>query len=229
VTSETTSTGPRLAPLRPIVRSPRTESQPSKPPSTFRLSKPETIGRRSRRTLDFDLETVAAGFADPEWVPQRVVCWAYSWVGDDHVYSDALPVACFYDKDARRRFLLPLLAVIESADVLTGHNIARFDLPVLLAETRNLLLPPLEPMLVQDTIRLGRTKGFKKGQDNLGTTLHVKEPKMPLHWAAWENAYGEPDMKTVRERCVSDVRMHKTIREQMRARGWLQAPRMWKP
>ena len=116
-----------------------------------------TLDTTRRRTLDFDLETVAAGFADPDWVPQTITCWAYCWVGDNNVQVDALPVADREDFDARRRFLLPLLAAIEQADVVTGHNIVRFDLPVLMADIMRVGLPALEPMLVQDTIRLPRS------------------------------------------------------------------------
>jgi hypothetical protein len=35
--------------------------------------------------LDFDCETLAAGFADPEWVPNRITAIAWSWVGEDAV------------------------------------------------------------------------------------------------------------------------------------------------
>ncbi len=37
--------------------------------------------------LDFDIETVAAGFGDPEWVPQKITCVAWSWIGDEQVES----------------------------------------------------------------------------------------------------------------------------------------------
>lgn len=181
------------------------------------------------RVLDFDVETVAAGFADPQWVPNTTTAWAYAWADNGEVTVEALPVAAFYDLDARRAFLRPLLDAIGRADVLTGHNIVRFDLPIVNAECLRLNLPTLRPTLVQDTIRLPKSKGFKKGQDNLGHALQVAEEKLPLSWAQWAAAYGEPDLWTVKERCASDVRMHLSIREEMLRRGWLGAPRPWKP
>jgi hypothetical protein len=184
----------------------------------------------AQRILDFDVETVAAGFADPQWVPNRVTCWAFAWVGDDApVKVDALPVAKFYNPKARAKFMRPLLAAIDRADVLTGHNLLRFDLGVVNSECLLLNLPTLRPKLVQDTIRLPKSKGFKKGQDNMGHALGVKEEKMPLSWAQWEAAYGEPDLSTIKERCASDVRMHLEMREAMLERGWLGPPRMWRP
>lgn len=187
------------------------------------------VVRSKGRILDFDVETVAAGFADPDWVPQTVTCWAYGWVGDNDVKVEALPVAAFYDLEARREFLRPLLAAIDQASVLTGHNLVRFDLGVVNAECLRLNLPTLQPKMVQDTIRVPKSKGFKKGQDNMGHALGVKEEKMPLSWAQWAAAYAEPDLATVKERCASDVVMHMEMRQAMIDRGWLSAPRMWRP
>lgn len=172
---------------------------------------------------------MAAGFADPQWVPNRTTCWAFAWTDERVVEVDALPVAKFYDKEARRRFLLPLLAALDEADVVTGHNVIRFDLPILNAECLLLGLPLLGSVLVQDTIRLPRSKGFKKGQDNMAHALGVKEEKLPLNWAQWEEAYGDAALATLKERCASDVLMHIEMRERMREQGWLKAPRLWNP
>lgn len=180
------------------------------------------------RTLDFDIECVAAGFADPAWVPKTVTCWAYAWLDDRQVTVEALPPALFYDKDARRSFLEPLIDVIRSAGVLTGHNIIRFDMPTLNAECHLLGLEPLGAVMVQDTIRIGRTNGFKKGQDNMSHALGVSEEKLSLSWAEWATAYAEPDLATVKARCASDVVMHMEMRDRMSERGWLRTSN-WKP
>lgn len=194
-----------------------------------RLSRPAPIPLSTRRVLDFDLETVAAGYADPNWVPSHVTAWAFSWVGKSRIHVGALPVASLFDRHAKAVFLEPLLAAIRQADVLTGHNLIRFDLPVLQTEMMRLDLPSLTPVLVQDTIRLPRSKGFKKGLDNLGVLLETLTRKRSLNWEEWDRAYGEPDLATVKARVRSDVKMHKEVREKMRERGWLAAPRLWKP
>lgn len=183
----------------------------------------------SRRTLSLDIETLAAGYADPSWVSHTVTAWAYKWVGGDRVYVDALPIKDLYDLDARRDFISPFLAVLESADVLTFHNGVRFDLPVLAAETLKLRLPGLLPMLVQDTIRVGRVKGTRKGLDNLAVTYGVEIKKKSLNWAEWQVAYAEKDLATVKERVSSDVELQLAVREELRRDGRLQSPRLWKP
>jgi len=198
-------------------------------PPPARLSNPAPIRVESQRILDFDIETVAAGYADPDWVPHIVTAWACSWTDEDDVRYDVLPVARLHDKTWRRRFLAPLVDRIAQARVLTGHNIIRFDLPVLGAELMRLDMPLLGPVLVQDTIRVPRSKGFKKGQDNMSTLLKVPLPKKALNWQEWHDAYAEPDLGTVRERVVGDVMQHKQLRAEMLERGWLQAPRVWRP
>ena len=227
------STGVPLAPLRPIKRLPTSPASPQELPldtgTSSRLSHLAPLPTTSRRTLDFDVETVSAGYADPNWVPSHVTAYAFSWIGEKKITVDALPIKDLFDRDVKAYFIQPLLTAIAEADVVTGHNIIRFDLPILMTETMRLGLPTLNPVLVQDTIRLPRTKGFKKGQDNLGVLLETLTKKKSLNWEEWDRAYGDPNSKVVKERVRSDVKMHKEIREEMRIRGWLMAPRLWKP
>lgn len=121
------------------------------------------------------------------------------------------------------------LAFYRDAGMVTGHNLLRYDLPLLSTEMMRAGLPPLTPVRVQDTIRIVKTKGFKKGQDNLSTLVRSPEQKMPLNWQEWDDAYREPGWPTVIERVVSDVRGHKLLRAEMLRRGWLKPAVMWSP
>jgi DNA polymerase elongation subunit (family B) len=183
-----------------------------------------------RRILDFDIETVAAGFADPEWVPQKITCVAWSWIGEDKVESAVCGPAGIFGKPERRaKMLRPLLQALGEADMVTGHNIIRFDLPVIQAEVMRLGLPVLKPLLVQDTIKLHRSKGFKKGQDNLGRLYRIADEKLALDWQAWQDAYDEDGWQTIRDRAESDVRMHKQLRAALIDLDYLKEPRTWTP
>lgn len=189
-----------------------------------------TFKTRPTRILDFDIETVAAGFADPDWVPQKITCVAWSWVGTDLVKSAVCGPHGIFGKPAKRAAMLkPFLVDLRRADVVTGHNLIRFDLPVLHAEIMRLRLPPLEPVVVQDTMRLLRAKGFKKGQDVLGRLYELAEQKLSLNWQDWQNAYDEPGWPTIRERAESDVLMHKQLRLELIALGYLKPSRTWRP
>lgn len=186
------------------------------------------ISQVTPRVLDFDVETVAAGFADPDWVPQKITCVAWSWIGEPSVHSRICTPAGLYGKpQLRAKMLDALLTQIERADILTGHNIARFDLPVINAEAVRLGLRPVERAVVQDTMKLVRTKGLKKGQDNLGRMLRLDDEKLALDWQAWQDAYDEKDWQTIRDRAESDVLMHKEMRAVLLERGILREPFTW--
>src|SRR5579884_2800602 len=91
--SPTTDSGSRtprstLAPVAPLSPPPQATPAPAPPPPRRPRLRPvrplpET---RPSRILDFDLETLAAGYADPAWVPDKITCISASWVGDDHVH-----------------------------------------------------------------------------------------------------------------------------------------------
>jgi DNA polymerase elongation subunit (family B) len=189
-----------------------------------------TFQTRPTRILDFDIETVAAGFADPDWVPQKVTCVAWSWVGSDTVESTVCGPAGIFGKPGKRvQMLKPFLKELAKADVVTGHNITRFDLPVLNAEVMRLRLPVLGAVRVQDTMKLARSKGFKKGQDVLGRLFRLEEQKLSLNWQDWQDAYDEAGWPTIRERAESDVLMHKELREELLTLGYLKPIRVWSP
>lgn len=161
-------------------------------------------------------------------MPQKITCVAWSWIGSDDVHSRVCGVEGLFGKPQQRAEMLSeLLSQIAEADILTGHNIARFDLPVVNAEAMRLGLEPIRSILVQDTMRLVRAKGFKKGQDVLGHWLKVRDQKMPLDWQQWQDGYAEPDWATIRQRAESDVVMHKQIRLQLLERDLLKPPRKW--
>jgi hypothetical protein len=83
--------------------------------------------------------------------------------------------------------------------------------------------------MVQDTMRLPKTKGLKKGLDNLGIMLKVAAEKKAMDWGQWDEAYEVDGWPEVIERCESDVRLHKQIREAMIEEGLLASTRVWKP
>jgi len=190
---------------------------------------PKATAWTPRNILDFDVETVAAGFADPNWVPQKITCVAWSWVGSDNVQSRICgPVGLFGDSTLRAEMLAPLLEAISKADMVTGHNLLRFDLPVINAECLRLGLEPIRKVLVQDTMRFVRSKGFKKGQDNIGELLRLRNQKMSLSWQGWQDAYDEEGWRDIIARAETDVIMHKEMRLGLIERNILKPPVMWR-
>ena len=192
------------------------------------LLQPTPLATKPSRILDFDLETLAAGFADPEYVPQKITCVGWSWFGSDEIHSRiATPAGIFGNPSLRRDMLAELLEQIRKADMLVGQNIEWFDLPIINAECMRLGLNPIRSVLVQDTKRLYRSKGFKKGQDNLCELFETEEKKLSLNWQQWQEAYDQDGWKTIRERCESDVRANKQLRQKLLNAGYLRSPREW--
>lgn len=186
------------------------------------MAKLRTNSPRQRKILDWDIETRAAGFGDPDWVPQSVTAIAWSWVGDDYVaHATAL--------DGEHFMFDRFLEAYKEADMVTGHNLLRFDLPVLNADLMRHQRKPLTRILVQDTMRIIKTKGFKKGQDNLSTLLNNPISKQSMNWQEWQDAYDEPGWQTVIDRVTSDVAGHKILRERMLRNGWLKPAILWEP
>lgn len=184
-----------------------------------------------KRILDFDVETVAAGFADPQWVPNRVTAIAWSWLGEDVVsvrtildyaknlttFLEAYFLGC---KPMLREFV----ETYNQADVVTGHNIGRFDLGVMNAELMRLGLPLLEEKPTIDTMRLGGEaplKGFKKGQDVMAVLFDVPAEKKPMNWAQWQRAYAQVGWGDIRERVAGDVVQHKLLFARLQEQGYL--------
>lgn len=223
--------GPNSGKLRPLAPSRLTSeaespSQQSRPlPSLPTV--PSDAGRL--RILDFDLETLAAGYADPRWVPSKITCAAWSWIGEEEVHSLITGKDGFFDARLRVERLEPVLSAIREADIVTGHNLLRFDLPILNAELMRGGAGPLEPIGVQDTIRLPKAKGLKKGQDNLSSVLGTASKKQAMTWVEWDDAYEEDGWPEVISRCVSDVRQHKEMRAAMLAAGWNKPTTLWRP
>lgn len=209
-----------------LIPTPQTEQAPTEKISLRALPVGDL---REARILDFDVETVAAGFADPAWVPQKITCVAWSWIGEDDVQSRVCgPTGLFGNPKLRAGMLAPLLEQIAQADLVTGHNLIRFDLPVINAECMRLGLEPIRGVWVQDTMRVLRSKGFKKGQDNLGALYGIEREKLHLDWQHWQDAYDERGWGLIRERAETDVLMHKDLREEMIRARHLRAPIYWR-
>ncbi len=188
----------------------------------------------NQRVLCFDMETFAAGFADPEWVPQKITCIAWAFLGET-VRSTIPwgggmgPQQAWWTKEGRRNMMLPFDEALRQAEVLTGHNIARFDLRVWNAECLRVGIEPFRgPVIIRDTMRLvGNPKGYKKGLDNIAVALGAEEHKIPLNWQEWDDAYEDPTWATVIDRCESDVVLQSQVLEKMDDRDLLRADYVW--
>lgn len=196
------------------------------------------VTKRDLKLLYFDCETVAAGFADPDWVPQRVTCISWSWDGNDKIFTKLR-------RNGRAEMFEKFLEAFHTADILVAHNITRFDLGVINSDLMRMRLEGkdvglLTPKLIQDTMKLPKSKGFKKGLDDIGVLTGAPVEKFTMNHRQWEEAYnwdniieGKPvskrDWEIVKKRCESDVLLLKQVRESLAENNMLPPVKRWVP
>jgi hypothetical protein len=132
----------------------------------------------------------------------------------------------------KRKGMTSFLEAYNQADMVTGHYIRGFDLPLLNANAWRLGLPILSQKLAEDTksdlVKLG---GLSKAQQNMAATMDLKHEKEVMNTHLWEvaNALVEEGRIESRRRAVGDVNQHIEFRMGLIASGALCAPKVWTP
>lgn len=188
------------------------------------------------RVLDFDIECRPMAFYGGDWVTKQPTAIAWKWIGERSPVT-VVTIGNSYDTRQTLAEEVELLEafreVYREADIVTGHYIRGFDLPILNARMMRHGLPMLEARLAQDTKGdLARAQGMSKSQENLGAMFELSHPKVGMNTTKWElaNALTPEGIKETRKRVVGDVRQHVELRRVMLERGYLNPrPRVWSP
>lgn len=154
---------------------------------------------------------------------------AWSWLDEDKVtcrtlvdYAKTVPDFLQVLFTGCRPLLAEFVEVYNQADIVTGHNINRFDVPAINAELMRLMLPPLQDKPRIDTMKLkAKARGFKKAQDVMAATFGLTAEKKALNWAEWKQAYATPGWPVIRERCAGDVVQHKQLLRKLLEMGYV--------
>lgn len=207
---------------------------------------------RPQRILDFDIECRPLSWYGGDWVTKEVTAIACAWVGkngkaDGPVsvwlldpftlmplkYRDAADLHVAFE-DASTASTIAMLegfrAMFNEADIVTGHYIRGFDLPVLNGAMLEFGLAPLGNKSTLDTKGdLIKAQGLSKSMENLGSTFELKHPKVVMNQAKWRSANRLlPDgIAECRKRVVGDVREHIELRHVMLQRDLLRPPSTW--
>lgn len=182
------------------------------------------------RILDFDIEARPLGWYGGDFVHKEPTAIAWGWVRDgavQEVHWRALTL-----ETGPKAMLLGFAEAYAKADMVTGHWIRSFDLPLLQTAMMEHDLPLLGQKLAHctksDLIQLG---GISKSQENLGGMAGTTNPKVAMNQAKWRSGNRlEPlGIEEVVTRVVGDVRQHAEMRHWLLERGLLRPPRMWYP
>jgi hypothetical protein len=118
------------------------------------------------------------------------------------------------------------------ADLVTGHFIRGFDLPLLNAYSVRLFDKPLEAKLTQDTkLDLTKRHGQSNSLENLAAEFQCEHDKYTMTTTDWEeaNRLTTKGTKRLRQRASSDVELHIELRRKLLLAGLLSPPRKWSP
>jgi hypothetical protein len=164
-----------------------------------------------------------------DFVHQEITVIAWKWIGEP---GDVEVRTLTKDDRSRLSMLRAFRKAYEQADMVCGHYIRNYDLPLVNAMLVELAEPPLPRKLTQDTKNdLQRMKGVSKSQENLAEMFGIPEPKIHMNVPRWREA----NRLTVKglekgvERAVYDVLQNIALRQELIDRGLLGPPRVWQP
>lgn len=187
---------------------------------------------RTLRVLDFDVECRPLAWYGGDWVTKQPTAVAWCWVGDEDVQVQVIGES---DRSSRvpleeARMLEAFRRAYDEADIVTGHFIRGFDLPLLNGALMRLGRPGLDAKMAQDTkLDLVRAQGLSKSQENLGAMFELGHPKVGMDTTKWAaaNMLLPEGIRHTKERVVGDVRQHMEMRARMLDQGLLRAPAVW--
>jgi hypothetical protein len=127
------------------------------------------------------------------------------------------------------RLILPMR---EGGILVVGHNIVKYDLPMLNGTLVKLGLPCLPPLLVSDTyLHLVKSDyAYSKSLGNMAERFGI-QAKGSMSEYQWERAYeGDPEyLQRLKEYNIRDVETVLALRAVLLERGMLKPPRRWSP
>lgn len=178
------------------------------------------------RILDFDCECRPLSFGGGDFVFKEITAIAAKFIGEKQTHcwllGEVEPV----------EMLEGFRELYDQADVVTGHWIVGFDLPLVSGALVELGLRPLAGKLAHDTkSHLVKHHGVSGSQESLGAMLGLDHPKVQMDQAKWReaNRLTPEGLKLTRKRVVGDVHQHIEMRQRLIEKGYLGPPRMWTP
>jgi len=189
------------------------------------------IGFSQPKVLDFDIEVRPLGWYGGDFVHKEVTAIASAWVVDGEPFNLQVYLLQRHDKSPKRILTL-FRARYDAADMVTGHYVRGFDLPILNGAMYEYDLGALDPKLSHDTkLDEIKTQGLSHSQENKASMLEIVAPKVQMTMASWRmaNRLLKDGLELVRERVAGDVIQNIYMREEQMRRGFLGKPSVWDP
>jgi hypothetical protein len=171
------------------------------------------------RVFSYGLK-VPSGYLNPDDLEQSyyIICWVASYVGQEKIFSGCVTTEQALEwRDAE--ILSPLRDLMDSADIIAGHNVDLYDLKRV--NTR-FLLNGLEPVIGKktlDTLKMARSKfAFESNRlDHISQKLGLR-PKDDIRNKDWLEIVKTGDQRTLKKvlkYCKGDVTSGKGVLERL--------------
>lgn len=184
------------------------------------------VRHRPIRILDFDCEARPLHWYGGDFVSKEITAIAWAWADRPD------QVTCYLLGEADPVEMLEAFrAAYDRADMVTGHYIRGFDLPLINGALTEYLRPALSDKLSCDTkLDLVRRHGISGSQENIGAMLHLDHPKVSMDQAKWRSAnrLTAKGRAEVRKRVIGDVQQHCEMRLRLLELGYLGPAKVWR-
>jgi hypothetical protein len=182
----------------------------------------------SLRILDFDCEARPLGWFAGDDTHKEITVIAWAWIGEDDYEVHALTK----DDRSRARMLRAFRRAFDEADMVVGHYIRGFDLPLVNAMMLELGEPSLGKKLSHDTKNdLKKLHGISKSQENLSAMFELDEEKIHMTVPMWRDAnrLSKTGIEGGKRRAVFDVAQNIALRAALLEQRLLDVPKVWRP
>jgi hypothetical protein len=186
------------------------------------------ITRRPLRVLDFDCECRPLHWIGGDYVSREITAIAWAWI--ETPQPEATVVLLGENDMTVPEMIRQFAEAYSKADLVTGHFIRGFDLPLINSALVENQMPTLEDKMTHDTkLDLLRFSGLSKSQENLGASLGLAHPKVHMNQQRWReaNRLTPEGLAYVRERVAGDVLQHIEMRQKLLDLGYLAPPVKW--
>lgn len=184
------------------------------------------IYKKKLKILDFDLECRPLSWYAGDFNSKEITAIAACFIGQKNVSCWLL------GKHTLKEIIEGFLQMYNKADIVTGHYIKKFDLPLINSTLMELGMPPLQPKLVHDTHSdLVKKHGMSNSQENLAALLGASYEKIQMTQKDWRDAnrLTKAGIAKTRKRVISDVKQHIEMRQKLLELEMLGEPKLWKP
>lgn len=184
------------------------------------------VRHRPMRVLDFDVECRPLSFLGSDYMTKEITAMAWAWCDQPSA------VTCYALGEVDPvTMLLAFREAYDRADMVTGHYIRGFDLPLINGAMTEYELPTLSDKLTHDTkIDLVRRHGMSGSQESIGAMLRLEHPKVQMNQQRWRDAnrLTPEGIALSKERVIGDVQQHIEMRQRLLELGYLGPPVLWR-